>query len=404
MVRAALPVLLASTLAAQTFEQRGFVENRLQLFPQTAPNDRAHAVDQMTVRWESAYRPAPWVRFNVSFDARADTHRQVDRQSRVSLDDRRIARPALNARLWSVQLAKGPVTLEVGRQLIRWGKTDALPITDRFAPRDYLSSVVEPEFLPVPAARLTIAGSHDSLDLVYQPWFVPSRTPLLNQRWTVPPDSASGLSFSDAGARYPGGAQLGVRWNRTTGPLDYSVSYFRGRANLPLFEALAPADPVPVRRLYPTMETYGADVAWQSRWVTLKGEAAYLGTRTSGAEEFILYAIQAERQIREVSLAGGYIGSVVTAAGAAALQFAPDRGLAKSVFARASWTIDPNRALTFDTAVRRNGSFARVEFSQAIGGHWRISPGFVWLRGDPLDFLGQFRRNSYFSLALRYSF
>ncbi|MDX2180590.1 MAG: hypothetical protein SFV18_13420 [Bryobacteraceae bacterium] len=390
---------------AQTFEQRGFVENRLQVFPQSAPNDRAQAVDQMTVRWESAYRPAPWLRLNVSFDARADTHRQVDRQSRISLDDRRIARPALNARLWSVQLSKGPVTFEVGRQLIRWGKTDALPITDRFAPRDYLSSVVDSDFLAVPAARLTIAGAHDTLDLIYQPWFVPSRTPLLDQRWTVLPGASAGISFGDAGARYPGGAQFGARWNRTTGPLDYSLSYFRGRANLPLFEAVPrPTDPVAIRRFYPTMEMYGADAAWQAPWVTLKGEAGYFTTKTQGAEEFWLYAIQAERQVKEVSLAAGYAGSVITSANPASPQFAPDRGLAGSVIGRIFWTIDVNRSLTFDTAVRRNGSFTRIEFSQAIGGHWRISPGFVWLRGDPADFLGQFRRNSYFSLALRYSF
>ena len=41
------------------------------------------------------------------------------------------------------------MTAEFGRQIIRWGKTDILTPTDRFAPRDYLSSVVDSDFLGV---------------------------------------------------------------------------------------------------------------------------------------------------------------------------------------------------------------------------------------------------------------
>ena len=37
-------------------------------------------------------------------------------------------------------------TIEVGRQLVRWGKADILNPTDRFAPRDFLN-VVHNEYL-----------------------------------------------------------------------------------------------------------------------------------------------------------------------------------------------------------------------------------------------------------------
>jgi hypothetical protein len=49
-------------------------------------------------------------------------------------------------------------------------------------------------------------------------------------------------------------------------------------------------------------------------------------------------------------------------------------------------------------------SFLRFEYSQAAGQHWRTTAGATWIRGDITDFLGQYRRNSYFSLTLRYSF
>ena len=54
--------------------------------------------------------------------------------------------------------------------------------------------------------------------------------------------------------------------------------------------------------------------------------------------------------------------------------------------------------------LRTYGSFVRFEYSQLYGQHWRATWGAAWLRGDPSDFLGQYRRNSYASLAIRYSF
>jgi len=86
------------------------------------------------------------------------------------------------------------------------------------------------------------------------------------------------------------------------------------------------------------------------------------------------------------------------------VNFSPDRGFAKSFVGRASLTIDVNRSVTLETVVRSAGSFARLEYSQTFGQHWRITPGIAWIRGALTDFLGQYRRNSYASLAVRYSF
>ena len=398
--------LLLLALLAQNFEQRGFIENQALFYPQKAPNDSAQAVDQAAIRWEASYKLTPWLKFNGALDARADTHRQVDREARLDLDDRTIQRPALSLREFSATIHRGKVTAQIGRQIIRWGKTDILTPTDRFAPKDYLSSVVDSDFLAVPAARVTIANATDSLDAIWQPWFTPSRTPLLDQRWTALPPELNGVTIVDAGARYPGRSQFGLRWNHVASRYEYSLSYFDGFNNLPLFNAtLDPATlTARAQRFYPEMRMYGADVALPLPWLTVKGEAGYFTSTTPGAQDYVLYVIQVERQVKEWSLVGGYAGEAVTAGAASPLSFAPDLGFAKSFVGHATLTIDVNRSLTVETAVRATGSFLRAEYSQALGQHWRVTPGVAWIRGDMTDFLGQYHRNSYASLAVRYSF
>ena len=401
-----MTALLLLAFLAQNFEQRGYIENQALFYPQKAPNDSAQAVDQAAIRWDASYKLTPWLKLNGSLEALADTHQQVNRDARLDLDDRTIQRPALSLREFSATIHKGKVTAEIGRQIIRWGKTDILTPTDRFAPKDYLSSVVDSDFLAVPAARVTIANATDSLDAIWQPWFTPSRTPLLDQRWTALPTSLNGVTIVDAGARYPGRSQFGLRWNHIASRYEYSLSYFDGFNNLPLFNAaFNPATlTASAQRFYPSMRMYGADAALPLPWLTVKGEAGYFTSTTPGQQDYVLYVIQVERQVKEWSLVGGYAGESITSGAANPLSFAPDLGFAKSFVGHATLTIDVNRSLTVETAVRSGGSFVRVEYSQAYGQHWRVTPGVAWIRGDMTDFLGQYHRNSYASLAVRYSF
>ena len=90
----------------------------------------------------------------------------------------------------------------------------------------------------------------------------------------------------------------------------------------------------------------------------------------------------------------------------AVLTFAPDRGLTRSLIGRAAYTIDPNRSLAFEGAVRQNGdgAYTKVEYSQARGQHWRATISGTLIRGEASDFLGQYRRNSHAAVSVRYSF
>jgi hypothetical protein len=396
----------AAACWAQSFMYRGFLDTRVFLYPETAVNDSGRAVGEALLRWEPAWRAAPWLRWNASLDVRFDTHRQVEREARLDWGDRGLRRPAVSVRRLSAVMNRGPLTLEVGKQFIRWGKADILNPTDRFAPRDFLS-VVTNDFLAVPAARATMEFGRDTFDLVWQPRFTPSRAPLLSQRWTVLPEAVNALALRDAGARHPGGSQFGGRWNHFWRGGEFSVSYFDGRNHLPQFDIWTGSQLLPVgfQRYFPRLRQYGADAAAPLRWFTVKAEAAYFTAPDQQADSFFQGVIQLERQSGEWNFVGGYAGERTTAR-RSRVQFAPDRGLTKAFLGRAGYTIDVNRSFAVEFAVRRNGdgAWVRTEYSQAFGQHWRATGGFTWIAGNAGDFLGQYRRNSHISLGLRYSF
>jgi hypothetical protein len=417
--------MLAAPGAAlgQVFSQKGFVEGKGIFYPQTTANDDTQVVGEALLRYEAGLRPASWLRLNGSIDARGDTHDQTDWDG-ISWSDRSIKRAGLAVRRLDATLTGGPVTLQLGKQFVRWGKTDILNPTDRFAPRDYLA-VVDSEFLGVTAARFTAGLQSDTLDLVAAR-FTPSRTPLLDQRWAGLTAELENLTLIDKGADYPGRAQLGARWNHVGSGYEFSVSAFSGNNNLPLIESGAPELPggipippaaslagnvvplglqLPITRVYPTMWMIGGDAAVPLPAVTLKGEAAFFGTGDSRADEYWLYVIQVERQSGEWMFIGGYAGEIVTTSRVQAA-FAPDRGLTKAFLGRASYTIDTNRSIALEGAVRQNGdgTWLRFEYSQASGQHLRLTARATVIAGTPSDFFGRYDHNSHVTIGLRYSF
>jgi len=243
------------------------------------------------------------------------------------------------------------------------------------------------------------------VDLVWQPFFTPSRTPLINQRWTVLPAELNGIPLHDLGSDVPGRSSFGARWNHIGSGYELSASFYDGFNSLPIFQNVPDPLQLDFVRIYPALRLYGADAAIPLRWFTVKTEAAYYTSPDGRQDEYVIYVMQIERQIKELSIVAGYAGDAVTAR-SPALQFSPERGFARAFLAHAQYTIDSNRSVAMDTAVRQNGagSWVRAEYSQAFGQHWRATAGFTWIRGDPGDFLGQYHRNSYGNLAVRYSF
>lgn len=400
-----LRVLAPAAADAQTIAQRGFVEVRGTLFPQSATNDSRRLVGDLAAREEIFVRATGWLRLAAGLEARANSYDQVDVSWRLRVEDRTRKRPALNVRRLSASVTRGGWTVDLGKQFIRWGKVDIVTPTDRFAPRDYLT-VIDNDFLAVRGGRVTFTAGDDTLEAVVVPWFTPSRLPLPTQRWTVAP---AGVAIVDVpGGPLPSRVQTGARWSHLGDGYEFSVAVFDGFNHLPNVQALPLAGlplTVGVTPTYPRMTMYGGDVAVPTTRLTLKGEAAYYTTSTPGTDEFVLYVAQLERQTGEWLLIGGYAGSLVTRPGGGNT-FAPDRGTTRAFIGRASYTIDPNRTVAVETALRQNGDgvYVKGEYSRASGAHWRTTLAGAWIGGDPADFLGQFRRNSHLTLTFRYSF
>jgi hypothetical protein len=394
---------------AQTLAPRGFVEGSGVFFPQETPGDSTQRVGSVLARTELFVKAAEWIQFAAGLDLRAHSHDQVDDGWRLDWADRGLRRPRLSVRRLSATLTRGPFSLDAGKQFVRWGKTDIVTPTDRFAPRDFLN-VIDNEFLGITAIRAVVQFDADTFEGVWTPRFTPSRIPLIDQRWSAAPP-ASGVPIAIGDDSLPSGSQAGVRWSHLGRSMEYSVSYFEGFNHLPSLRPDVQLFPPQVRvaRLYPSIRSAGFDMAAPVPWFTVKGEAAYVASSSdSGAvdsDDYLLYVVQLERQTGEWLFVGGYAGEVV-ARSRSAIRFAPDRGLSRAVVLRVSYTFDSNRSAALEGAARQNGRgvYVKGEYSQAHGQHLRTTVAVVGIAGRDDDFLGQYRRNSNAVVAVRYSF
>jgi hypothetical protein len=405
-VLAAICLAWTASATAQTFEQRGFVEGRGTLFPQTAPQDTKQSIADLLARDEVFWTPADWFRAEAGIDLRANSHGQVESDWRLDFDDRTARRPRLSLRRAAVTLENDRLALTAGKQFIRWGRTDVLNPTDRFAPRDYLT-VLDNDFLAVTGVRPSVRFGGETFEAVLLPRMTPSRMPLLDKRWVVAPPSAAGVPLVDGGSVVPGRAEYGARWAHTGSRVDLALSFFDGFNDLPTISGVYVPERqvIEVTRTYPAIRTYGVDFALPTTWFLLKGEAVRFDSPADVTDEYALFVLEAERQVGEWLLVGGYAGEAVIAS-REAFVFAPDRGIARSLLGRAAYTVDPRRTVAIEGAVREQGTggFVRGEYSQTFAGRWRLTLAGVGVGGEADDFLGQFRRNSNVSLALRVSF
>lgn len=402
-----LLLLVATPASAQEFTYRGFGQVQSTVYPQAAPQDDERVAIEALFRIEPAYRAADWLTFSGSIDARLDTIEQIERTWRVDVRDRSVQRPALSLRHARATLRKGTLSVDLGKQFIRWGKADILNPTDRFAPRDFLE-VTDDEFLAVIGARGQYEHGSHSIDVVWIPTFTPSRTPLIGRRWApLQPETLGVAGFVDLGPTFPDRSQYGVRWNVLGQGFEFSLSYFDGFNHLPQFASfpLSGSPLVALQRTYAPLRMGGADAAVPLRWFTVKGEIAANFTTSEQADDVVVYVVQLERQAGELSLVAGYAGEIVTER-RSTFDFAPDRGLTRAFLGRAGYTIGATSDISFEAAVRQNldGVWLKAQYSEAIGAHWRATIAGAAIGGDERDFIGQYRRNSHLLATLRYSF
>jgi hypothetical protein len=173
MSRTALAVLVVFVSAwgvpaarAQSFGERGFIQAGGFFFPDTTQKDPTQVVGDVLVRDEGFVKPANWLQFAAGLDFRANTHDQVDSSWSPDFSDRGTLRPRLSVRRLNATITHGPLTLDLGKQFIRWGKTDIVTPTDRFAPRDFIN-VTDNDVLPGTGARGVFQWKANTGDAVW---------------------------------------------------------------------------------------------------------------------------------------------------------------------------------------------------------------------------------------------
>jgi hypothetical protein len=114
---------------------------------------------------------------------------------------------------------------------------------------------------------------------------------------------------------------------------------------------------------------------------------------------------QLERQIRQWVIAAGYAGQTVLDY-RYPNYFDPERGLTKTILAKAVYDPDGPISFSIETATRQNGrgTWTTAELSRQLANHWRVIGGVTVIAGNRNDFLGQYHRNSFGVLRVRYSF
>lgn len=412
----AIAVVLSGLWCAPAFAQGsgapGFIEAKGNLFPRLTPRDGTQTVADGLWRQEGIVTPASWVRLTAGVDVRFNTHDQVEDEWQIDWKDRGVRPSHLTVRRLAATVTAGRVTFDVGKQLIRWARADVLNPIDRFAPRDFMN-VIDTDFLPVTGVRTSVDLGPETFEVVWVPRLTPSRMPLLGQRWTVLPPEAAGISITDSGFRFPDRHQAGARWRHTGGRVEAGLSFVDGFNHLPEIE-VRPLDArgasVALTRVFPRIRSYGVEFAIPTRWIALKGEGSYFTSPDEDFEEYGLYVLEIERQVGEWLLTAGYAGDTRDSGrgirDAGRIAFDPERGLARSLIGRVSYTVDPRRAIALEAVTRQDGAgiYLKGEYSQGIGEHWRATFKQIIIAGEEDDFIGQFGRNSHFLVALRLSF
>lgn len=260
---------------------------------------------------------SPRVLLTVAPVFEADTHGDVDRSRLYDHDDRAPRRALLRLERLSLRFDLGAVKVEVGRQPLTWGRTDAINPTDNLTPRDWTDALREARLSPW-ALRVNVEKRRWDAELALVPPYAPSRLPRIGGRW-APIEPIRIANLLDTGADRPAlevrldvaepdypsttldNVQAGLKLGRRGGRGEWAVSYYRGFDDAPHFDPSVGAPdpaagilPVTLTPRFPRLEVVGADgVLLAGAWA-LRAEAGHFRFPDGRDESFLLYEVDAE--------------------------------------------------------------------------------------------------------------
>ena len=192
----------------------------------------------------------------------------------------------------------GSVDLRVGKQIITWGRADAINPTDVLTPKDFtlLSARDEEERrIGTTALKANYYRGAYTLSLIWLPIFNPSTIPL-----TAPPgfriteDKRSQGRWTEHG--------FAAKLDRTGGEVDWSVSYYYGLDVIPTGRSVTPTL---TELTHNRIHMVGADFAKNLGRYGLRGEAAYVHTQDPGGSDvvvknpYVFYVLGVDHDVTE---------------------------------------------------------------------------------------------------------
>lgn len=255
-----------------------------------SPNDprdfRNEAILEM--EWDKTF--SEWARVNILAMARQDDYR-FTQGIRTRIPDNLARRRYLDVIEGALKLNVGSADIALGKQIYAWGTAwSFLPVplfnpTDNFAPYDYLD-VIDRVKLGVYSASLTAPVGPVTVNMIWLPFFTPSRDPLPTTRWTPAAAGAGGVGLDipkdkQVEQRQVPGRDLdnmmyAIRVKTTVGGWDLSASYFEGFEYVPVVRRdKDPSGGDTFAPVYRHMRVPGFDFSTTSGKFVFNGEFAF---------------------------------------------------------------------------------------------------------------------------------
>ncbi|MGP8331884.1 MAG: DUF1302 family protein [Methanosarcinaceae archaeon] len=182
----------------------------------------------------------------------------------------------------------GPVDISVGRQIVRWGKTDQISPVDNLNPQD-LREFIIPDFedrkIPNWMVRGRLFSDFLTLEGVYVPFFEPSRIDYFGTDWAIFQHmNRIGVHEEEPARNFKNG-EGGIRVTKSVAGWDLGGSYLYAWEDLPYFKSF-PIDGGDVQVTYKRSNIFGFEFETTVREIGLRGEAAYFDQQSFLTENF----------------------------------------------------------------------------------------------------------------------
>lgn len=180
--------------------------------------------------------------------------------------------------------AGAALEIKAGRQIVIWGVSDGIRITDLISPMDYtefMANDYDDMRVPVNAVNLKIPGESFSAEMIFVPvpeFFVMPEGK--DNPWTAELPSRTRMDLGDTPERRLKNSEWGGRARFFLEDLDFTLSalhtFNKSPVNVASYDASS--DSVLISGVYESMEVFGADISLPAGEFVFRAEAAeYFG-------------------------------------------------------------------------------------------------------------------------------